>query len=1260
MLNLSSKLALSWPAGGNLYARQGTLAFFFRTQEDHQNSPMPIFRVSSADSSTWDFDWLRIDWNGNGFEAFVTDIGQARIRIKSAVLSPTLLNTWQHLTFAWDERWGIKLWLNGELLVEKQQLAHLDQELWGMGPMQRIIAPWKVESGFSFDRTGMLDDVKTFDVMLSDNNVKRLFNNRSIQPQPALNNQLLLSHWNTQQGFEGYNQPLLIKPNDVIGVKKVATLDARDNKQTVFKGVDGIRETSWPGMYNRSKLPGRSDYFILPDWNLYSSSGSEYQISLANEPWNWIEVFGSAQGVFKTRQTDGSQLLVEHRTPLPKTSLNLGRVRTGGNLELVNDSPGVPINELGVYHVGAVALPKHGIALNYQAIPTGDISQFANLAPLQTFIEQRYLARERENLLVALPKAANLRQQPKVSPPSKPHDAGLPLVHVVLPADFRTVATGGAPTRFSYTWQNLHAGLDGVLLSLPALPLIVNDSRILNDNGTPKDYGVIPINIRLKDPNWPARDLIDITLPIAPGSPQTVWLDSQDIILPTGKPLYLTLASNQPAFNSQLLKGMEISLRFKPYKDAIASHRALRLEQARDNLANLVEEQPNVRLFPLWERFERDINELLKVDPTNPLGRSLWYEKNPEQRPTGFIDKPSSSGAPAWAVLQREYLQLYKAFVNWWIDHRQLTSGPAMGEFGGGIADDTDLTNHWVGLALMGVNYEKIRRSQRMLLQASYNNGLWQQGLNTLKTDELHAYEEGTNAVAQALQLNWGSPSVIHQALAVAQNYPRLIQKNTQGHSHFISNYFSASDIDQSEKYNKQTDRSFLITHPGLLLVDYNNHPATRSLLLSALDGWLAHAGDQGTLPKTILWRSDQGQGRGAGLALHNFWAAYRWTNNQRYLAPVIRLIESIDLTTIGALNANILSQLGASESLMHKISSGEISGTQNYIDANLGGMDSQSLVDFARWQATGDTNNIAQLHQRELAMQQTRLPYLTEAEAWTDRVAMPTESLQRSRLGGVAHLRNAYYPGNLVSWQFNQKNDLKNNTESWRQVEVSGEDVAILFAINKPTEMTFLAYNFKDTPIVASATGWDVEHGIWSVTSNAREQGLDTERQAPSVEFGRARTVDISLPPHQLQMVTLKRQSALSPVNSYPDIGIEPGDINNIDRANGRLAFDVTIHSLGSVPTPPGLLLIKNSAGEKLQQFKLKPMQAMSENGEDSQVVAVELPSETVGDELTLDVRLLNKTEEITASNNTLCLLEDTLKSTSDLTLLPLEGNCH
>ncbi len=83
-------------------------------------------------------------------------------------------------------------------------------------------------------------------------------------------------------------------------IRKVEIHDVYDLKRWWWKANDGIRETTWPGVYNRSRLPGRNDYFQLPDWDCYSLSGTSVRFVLPDEPWNQVEVSGAAFGSFAT------------------------------------------------------------------------------------------------------------------------------------------------------------------------------------------------------------------------------------------------------------------------------------------------------------------------------------------------------------------------------------------------------------------------------------------------------------------------------------------------------------------------------------------------------------------------------------------------------------------------------------------------------------------------------------------------------------------------------------------------------------------------------------------------------------------------------------------------------------------------------------------------------------------------------------------------------------------------------------------------
>src|SRR3546814_3392772 len=85
-----------------MYAQRGTLSFFWRSHTPAGETPFVIFRVGFADHSSWDMAFLRIDWNGHGYEAFVTDANLARHRISWTTAAPDP-DAWQHIAFGWDE-----------------------------------------------------------------------------------------------------------------------------------------------------------------------------------------------------------------------------------------------------------------------------------------------------------------------------------------------------------------------------------------------------------------------------------------------------------------------------------------------------------------------------------------------------------------------------------------------------------------------------------------------------------------------------------------------------------------------------------------------------------------------------------------------------------------------------------------------------------------------------------------------------------------------------------------------------------------------------------------------------------------------------------------------------------------------------------------------------------------------------------------------------------------------------------------------------
>ena len=1210
-LSMDDALTLAWSAPGNIYAERGTLAFYFRARKPLTETPFTIFRVGAADGTSWDMTFLRIDWNGHGFDAFVTDASLARTRVHYFIPVVPAANQWLHIAFAWDEAHGITLWIDGKKVASKQERADYDIGLFGFGPFQRIVSPHQVQSGYNYMRSGDIDEIRIYDHALDDTQVAALARHEQPDVPPATPRSLTTTatadEWRLRFGWDRIAGPSDYGSGTAIGVRKVEFSDTRDQKEKMFRGADGIRETTWPGVYNRSRLPGRDDYFELPDWNVYSTGGKDYTLTLPDESWNHIEIVGSAYGRLNL---DDGQKILDRPEGAERTSTQLANQHHGGVLDFRNIAQETPIQEIGAYDIRAIDAPPRDIAqLTYIVDPVASPLAYPSLKSLTDHIAGRYPADERATV-VALPAGAPViagdAERREVFPISG--NRSLPVVRILIPATFRDQPPGGTPRRFSYGWENLDGGLDGLAIKLPKLGL------------TPGADGLIPLNIRIHDPLWPDRDLADVIIKVRPDRPQTLWIDTRDRILPPGRSFSLSIASNDPAFSAKSLAGTEVSLVFKSREAAKAEHVADRLEQARDELSFLVEEQPSTRLYPAWDRFERDVTDVLRVDPDNRKARVLWNEKNPEQPywPTDIGAPPA--GVPAWAYRQTQDLGLFRKFVDWWIDHRQIADG----EFGGGLSDDTDLVNQWVPLALMGVEPDRLRRSQRAVLDATFANGMWDNGLSHIEADQLHSYEEGINTVAQAMMLSWGDPTEIERAMAVARNYPRLIQRNAAGHWHFVSAYFNGKTIDRDGNLGRQYPYSFLITHPGMLLVEYNGAPQIKSLLLNSLNSWLAHGkrGASGiwSYPQEIEWDTDQGYGTGVDNAVHSFWAAYKWTGDTKYLRPIEPAgLATGSLSNLFAVNADALAQIPGGHELAKAIAAGKVTTDSTHYDQNIGSTGDDRIADYVRWQETGDNDILAKLYADDVRQDMHRMYFLTEAEAWSDRVAVPSDLLQRARMGGVAHLRNRYYPGNLVSWRFSGP-DL-------------AQQVGILIPHGNPDRFRVIAYNLSDQPITASMIGGELKPGLWQIRSGVDGNG---DNQADS--FGPTQTVrlekglgtELVFPPHQTIVYDFDLAQPGDDPATRPDIGIS---IDDLRRRGERLI--ARVHSLGAKPTPPGLITVNGPNGKQLAQAHFAGLEPPVDLQPKTEDVSLRLPVGTPRGGLTVTLTLDGGIREVTKANN-------------------------
>ncbi|MCX6950846.1 MAG: hypothetical protein NTV51_01470, partial [Verrucomicrobia bacterium] len=611
-------------------------------------------------------------------------------------------------------------------------------------------------------------------------------------------------------------------------------------------------------------------------------------------------------------------------------------------MRFTNTEQEQPIGELSVYYVDAGAEPKGTESLAFHlGFDAGE----------DRFITGRFPADEGASL-IARPAGTSLAIPSNAMPVGR----FLPLVHVLIPL----------------AGVDLTDGLDGIALDLPALKL------------SPLADGLIALNIQVRDPLWPARNLLNFTFSVKPNEAKTLWLDTRDRILPKDKPLYLTIACASPEFDANTLFDAKLRLVFKSREAARPEHELDRFTQVRDAYAMLVEEHPTSLKLALWARFKGDLEDLLRVSPEHELGRKYAAAGLPGSPRPPFTQPVAPPGVPLWAFRQTELLGRVKKFVLWYIDHRQ----SAYGDFGGGISDDVDLTNTWPGVALMGSEPEKIKRSLQRLLDAAYKNGMFTRGLPTIQADELHSYEEGINCLAQNLILDYGSPRQLERAMENIRGVESITGINAAGHRHIRSSYYSGTKMAEEGPWGWSKPYSYLVLHPAYLFADYNGSPAATKLVTELADGLLAHyrpgSGRNG-LPAAIHYATDaEGEATRGMLPWPLFWSAWRSTGDKKFLAP----ITDSGLSGLSAVNANVLDLLALRPEWRKSLVAGERAesletrrpdGRTRSADA---GFRASAMFHFT-WQLDGDKRGLEALYASQIE-QCAHLEFInTEGSLW-------------------------------------------------------------------------------------------------------------------------------------------------------------------------------------------------------------------------------------------------------------------------------------
>lgn len=926
---LPTQLLAYW-APGNIYSQQGTVAFFWRSRTPLGETEFPLFRVSFADHSSWDALFMRIDYNGGGIDAFVTDINLSRLRISHKFETLPSPKQWFHIAFTWDETVGVRLYIDGKKAGSIDGTALLYAGLDQFGTHSRIISNAQVQSSYNYMRTGDFDEIRIYDRMLDEKQVEALSRAEepalSPLPERDLKDRVQNDRWQRRYGFDAEVIPAPIS-HRYTKVRKVEIHDAWDQKRWWWKGCDGIRETTWPGVYNRSGLPGRCDYFVLPDWDCYSVSGKEITfIPLADEYFNQVEISGSAEGTLRIHgrmeeQYEGRRLSCERSVlRLPEPVRNV-------EVTFTNDVIEEPIGDITLLLVEPGCCPKEARKERFylSGRPAESEAKKDAFLEAEKFLKGRYMEDERQTFYGTL-------EEPKEAAAEDPGKS-LPVCHMLLP----------------YRQQEDEA-MDGLVFHLPALSAAI----------THGDY--ILVNIQVKDPLWIYRNLIQFTFAVRPGQEKDIWLDMRDRILPDGGILYVSAAFSAKVSQGEMASSWA-EVVYKDREEGKKEHIADRWIQVKDNYANLVEENPSNEHFNLFNRFKRDIMDLLTVCPEHRLAQEYWYDKFKTNKPE-FRLSPCPEGVPEWAWRQTEYMGYVKRYIRWWIDKRQIENG----EFGGGLSDDGDLTAWWPGPAMTGCMPEKIKNSLATELEAFYDQGMFSNGLCAIQTDQLHTLEEGIQCLGQCLTLMPDSPKYLERAMENARGLHYVTGYNAKGHRHMLSGYYSGTRIALEQPWHYSASDSFHVLHPTYMLARYNGSPKAKKLVLEMADAMMDHYYD-GRLHVQIDIETDEDQVHERTREWPLFYAAWQFTGDRKYLQPIADGLYERQQDT---------------------------------------------------WKSLGELEEKTKIAYEKLLEQAALREYInTDGQLWVDRGVIDIAQIQKDRIGGVAHERFSLYPRHFIRWEF-------------------------------------------------------------------------------------------------------------------------------------------------------------------------------------------------------------------------------------------------
>ena len=1179
---------LSFAAAGNVYSEQGTLSFWWQLDEPPGKTPFSIIQISTRQLHSPHHLFAHLFWTGRTLRLRLFDRDSQVLETDAGVNSGVVAGRWFHLAFAWHELEGLRFYMDGREVGIRLGKFHFGRWLDQIGIHTQALTPYYRKSN---ERRAYVDEFRIFAEALSPGaitNLSQLGAGRGGRHPSAkqVDAGLRSGHWSDRFGW---NNPEAFLPlTGPVSIRPLRIVSARDVKRASPAAVDGFSESSWP-----------------PATQGYPQEGKTLKLEVPREPFGHLSLRGNLKGKIYARERSRRRLLWDLSSERAgETAKPLNAPLSVSRIEVERDSGQIrefsllsirdaPVNGAESTNSGSLTFRLLPVDLAAD-LPGQSARQVRSFFGRRTDLRTAYPSRDRE-AWVAVPEESY--EAPAAPPEASPTQG---IRHIFLPPFLS------------------HTAVKTIRLRLAG-----------SGEGTPLESRV---RWSLKDPILPQRDLFSLDFLWSAENPAEIDLDLGRCFVPAGQPLWMTVASDRIDFPRKHFENAEIEVRALaewqlPGEQAqptdLFAHRYLLIRQGLRKLTRRLDWMSMDftsarRQFSSVDDTFRLVEGVLQSSSEDPQGLAFRGLLQPDSIPPEYREQSASPQAfPQWAVQQERLVDHFRRIAHWWIDNRQLQDGA----FGGGLDGDTRLAAHWPGIALMEGPAPRLKQSLASLIEARLRDGTLEKGLNRQLQSVRQAYQAGLNLAPMLALLDYGNPRWIEMLMETSRHLDRLTAANPAGHRHFQSSRVSAAESVRQGIYAREEAGSPLLWHSSLALADYNRNPILveqlKEYAAARLEHWKNDRYPRLTL--AIHFPTDEAVSRGLpGPALLDLmWGVFRVTGDPAYLWTLSRLMKAGHTDTAQTASARWqpflpeAAEVGPFLRLLPKL---------NLWNRHLHFTEAGPLARQYAYEATGRKEYLIDYQAALLKhLEQNRTLY-TEAEPSPAGVFVPHRATQRARLGGIAHADQQIYAGHSVSWE---------NTRG---------QVAALVSQAEPDALEVTVFNLGETLRDVRMRVWQLENGTYEVTEglDLNDDGqVDLGLTRRTLRLKRHSSIPLTLRGGKSTIVKVEQREKGTPVWQLPDLALGPQDFRY--EANGDRG-EVTLHNLGSAPSQPFRLQIRNDRGSVVFERRISSLPAPLDLRPKTMVVPVS-GLRAAGDGPRLHLRILAgaEVEEITTRNNSL-----------------------